>query len=519
MKRNIYKSPAHARKALLTFASTALLGTAYAQTTYTLGYTGSVQTLTLAAGSYSVQAWGADGGPATNGTGGKGGYSAGTLTVGTAATYYIYVGGKGSNANVPTTGGWNGGGNLTGTFSSPNNGGTGGGGTDIRTTMNTTYANRIIVAGGGGGATGYGAYTGNGGNGGGTTGANGASSRGATYAGGGGTQSAGGTSATGGIPSYSMPGALGTGGDYVGTLGGTAGGGGYYGGGSGHWGGSSGGGSGYIGGVTSGTTAQVAQPGFVANPDASGNGFVTITSLCSATVTAAASSNTVCDGSSLTLNATSTTATSYTWSPAGGNAATATVTPSSNTVYTVTASDGSCATQATLAVNVLASPTVAATASRTLICANESAVLTASASATSYTWSANAGSATTMSTTVTPSATTVYTVTVSNGTCTAQTIVVVSVNPCTGIEEMASAGDIVVYPNPTHGLLNIAIMNESLNSLSIEVFDALGKQVLKETLTKASSSFNLNRLEDGVYFYKIIHNNSQYVKVGKLIKQ
>ncbi|WP_258561901.1 glycine-rich protein [Chryseobacterium chendengshani] len=247
----------------------------------TFSYTGAVQSVTLTAGSYQIEMWGADGGDALKGTGGKGGYSTGTLLVTTSTTYYIYVGGKGSTVTSSTPGGWNGGGSCLGTHSSGNNGGTGGGGTDIRTTQNTTYADRIIVAGGGGGGTGYNTYTGNGGNGGGATGSNGGSSRGATYTGGGGSQTAGGTSATGGIPSYSTAGALGTGGNYssTGTLGGTAGGGGYYGGGSGHWGGAGGGGSSYVGGVTGGVTIQFGQPGFVANPDTTGNGRVTITNI------------------------------------------------------------------------------------------------------------------------------------------------------------------------------------------------------------------------------------------------
>lgn len=243
----------------------------------TFSYTGTVQSVTLPAGSYQIEMWGADGGDALRGTGGKGGYSTGTLVVATSTTYYIYVGGKGTTATSSTPGGWNGGGGCLGTYSSGYNGGTGGGGTDIRTTENTTYADRIIVAGGGGGGTGYSTYTGNGGDGGGTNGSNGGSSRAATYAGGGGSQTAGGAPATGGIASYSSAGALGTGGNYTGTLGGTAGGGGYYGGGSGHWGGAGGGGSSYIGGVTNGVTIQYGQTGFVTNPDTTGNGRVIIT--------------------------------------------------------------------------------------------------------------------------------------------------------------------------------------------------------------------------------------------------
>lgn len=93
----------------------------------------------------------------------------------------------------------------------------------------------------------------------------------------------------------------------------------------------------------------------------------------------------------------------------------------------------------------------------------------------------------------------------------------VSVSPCTGIEDLDSATEISVFPNPTNGMVNIAITSELLNNSSIEVYDAVGKLVLREALSKQSTSVNLNRLEEGAYFYKIA-SNGQYVKVGKLIK-
>src|SRR5690606_19350227 len=94
----------------------------------TFSYTGAVQTVTLPAGSYEIEAWGADGGDAKGGIGGKGGYSKGIINVTSPTTYYIYIGGKGATASAPTTGGWNGGGSFLGTFSSGYDGGTGGGG-------------------------------------------------------------------------------------------------------------------------------------------------------------------------------------------------------------------------------------------------------------------------------------------------------------------------------------------------------------------------------------------------------
>ena len=245
---------------------------------------------------------------------------------------------------------------------------------------------------------------------------------------------------------------------------------------------------------------------------------VQIVSVSIPTVTAVASSTTaLCAGSAVVLSA-SGTATSYSWVPAGGSAATTTVMPSSTTIYTVTGSNGSCSAKTTVSVNVIANPVVIATSSRTLICTNESAVLTASTSATSYTWSTNAASATTMSVTVTPTVATNYTVTVSNGTCTATATVSVNVNPCTGVKEVYASNGISIYPNPTNGIVHIAVTNELLENATIELYDAIGKLVIREVLSKETTTVNMNKLEDGVYFYKVISNN-QDVKIGKLVKQ
>src|SRR5690606_36675266 len=131
--------------------------------TQTFSYTGAVQTVTLPAGSYEIEAWGADGGSGFDSSlinnEGKGGYSKGILNVATSTTYYIYVGGKGEDATGTGSGavylgGWNGDGDSGANNYTTVTGycaGGGGGGTDIRTTQNSTYANRLIVAGGGGG--------------------------------------------------------------------------------------------------------------------------------------------------------------------------------------------------------------------------------------------------------------------------------------------------------------------------------------------------------------------------------
>ena len=235
-------------------------------------FTGDEQIYRIPAGTDTVHmyVWGAEGGKGTYSSassfynGGKGGYSYGSAHVSGGDVLYVYVGGKGMDAQGSTLmsypGGFNGGGDAgQHTYSSYTyQGGSGGGGTDIRINSNSLYA-RVIVAGGGGG----GAYSYTGGYGGGTTGGGGNNSTATSTYGQGGTQTAGGVATTGGSYAYgtsttqsvnSQPGSFGQGGNGgAGTscTGGAGGGGGWYGGSGGKSGapstcGSAGGGSGYV---------------------------------------------------------------------------------------------------------------------------------------------------------------------------------------------------------------------------------------------------------------------------------
>lgn len=253
-------------------------------------HSGVYKTIILPRGTYKLECWGAQGGSySTTYTGGKGGYSIGTLTLQQSTTLYLYTGGKGSGGTPGTStysGGFNGGGSGLS--------GSGGGASDIRIGQNSLYA-RVIVAGGGGGAGYYSTqYYGNGGAGGGTSGAAGQYKGAAntTTAGQGGTATAGGAAGTG-TSGIGSAGTFGNGGNShtKNQYGGGGGGGGWYGGGGasatsqdGEGGG--GGGSGYV--YTSSTVSQYPS-GCVLNSNyyltsastsagqREGNGYITIT--------------------------------------------------------------------------------------------------------------------------------------------------------------------------------------------------------------------------------------------------
>ncbi|MBA3682953.1 MAG: T9SS type A sorting domain-containing protein [Bacteroidetes bacterium] len=142
------------------------------------------------------------------------------------------------------------------------------------------------------------------------------------------------------------------------------------------------------------------------------------------TVVATTGAASVCAGSSTTVSATG--AVSYTWMPGNFVGVTYSVTPASNTIYSVTGTNaGGCTNTTTVSVFVITPPAVTLTVNPLAICAGSTSTLTASG-ATSYTWSVG-GTGTVK--TVTPTGTTVYTVTGTTGICSGIKMVTVTVNP------------------------------------------------------------------------------------------
>lgn len=467
MKRKIYKFISDTKQYLFAVSLFAGCASIQAQTTYTFNYTGSSQTISLPAGNYSIECWGADGGKGFQtsqiANNGKGGYSYGILNLPSAQTITVYVGGAGTNADGTTVGqvcagGFNGGGssgaNNYVTTASYRAGG-GGGASDVRV-GGSALTDRVIVAGGGGGGVYSTTYPG--GNGGGLSGGNG----GNTYNGGGGSQTAGGVAngSTGNIAGTA--GALGVGGNggtATSKSGGGGGGGGYYGGGGGATGNSSssqgggGGGSGYIGGVTSGTTIMTGQSGFVTNPDVTGNGLVLIKELCSISlmVSGLNASGAICAGNSVTL--TTNAINNYSWST-GATTSSLVLSPASNIVVSLSAlSTSSCTANASATILVSSGmPTVNAVNSTAGngfgVCPNNAAILTGSG-AISYSWTGGISNAVSF----TPATSQSYTLTGENGCGTSSAVTSVSIHPtptvsaigvtsptmCTGISNTLSA--------------------------------------------------------------------------------
>ncbi len=245
--------------------------------------------------------------------------------------------------------------------------------------------------------------------------------------------------------------------------------------------------------------------------------YVSVALGVSLSVNASASQGSLCSGGSVSL--TSTGASSYTWSP-GGSGQNITVTPSATTVYTVTGASGACTGMQTVSVNVSPSPNLTITGTPTLSANNITTcpqnILTFTATgASSYSWAStsnftNVHAITTASVPGSSSYTVVGTAT---NNCVSKAVVTVSVNACTGIESIEPGqASVSVYPNPFGNELKIINV-----SGSVEVYNALGQLVLKQTV-KEQASLATEGLAKGVYVLKAYNEQHRLVNTTRLLK-
>lgn len=239
------------------------------------------------------------------------------------------------------------------------------------------------------------------------------------------------------------------------------------------------------------------------------------------TVNVAASSSSICVGQTATLTASG--ATSYSWSPATnldnttGNSVVSN--PSSNMTYTVVGTTGSCINTKTVSLNVSPNPTVSVASSSSSICLGQTATLTASG-AGAYTWSpaTNLSSTTGSVVLANPTAGTVYSVTGTTGLCSGNNSYSITVNVCTGIENLSLDNSVSVNPNPFTDVLQITFNTNTLSQIDVMMYDVLGKEIVKYSFKENNGTIQLNNLNlsSGIYWLKIKYDNQEFYK--KLIK-
>lgn len=204
-----------------------------------------------------------------------------------------------------------------------------------------------------------------------------------------------------------------------------------------------------------------------------------------------------CPGTSFTLSASG--ADSYSWSTSSASSSIV-VSPSGTTTYSVTGTNTiGCSKTTTLLVGIHPVPSLTLTSSGS-ICAGFVATLSASG-ANSYTWSNSAVAA---SIVVSPSVTTVYTVTGVNAFgCTASQTISQQVDPCLGLAEITNSGTIKIYPNPATSVLHVEIYDSGENAV-LEVLNVLGQKLMEFHVNiNRRVELNISELQKGCYYLKV----------------
>ena len=209
----------------------------------------------------------------------------------------------------------------------------------------------------------------------------------------------------------------------------------------------------------------------------------------------------------------------FLWST-GETSSSITVSPTSTTTYSVTLTSlEGCSNQDNVIVNVSDNSTTTSAINIDAvpdqnICLDESVTLIATGGS-NYLWSTGE---TTTSITVSPTETTIYAVTISNGnTVQVDDITIFVDETCSGISNRLNEKESKLYPNPTEGVLNIELANFSNESV-ISIFDINGRLVYSDIVDNYSPvkifkrQINLSNFGKGIYFVRFFNNNISETK-------
>jgi hypothetical protein len=84
-------------------------------------------------------------------------------------------------------------------------------------------------------------------------------------------------------------------------------------------------------------------------------------------------------------------------------------------------------------------------------------------------------------------------------------------------ENKNSLNDVLVYPNPTEGILNVQLEMLNENDVKIQLLNTLGQVLINETPINKHSTFHMADFNSGIYFVKIISDKG--TKVVKVVKE
>jgi hypothetical protein len=86
-----------------------------------------------------------------------------------------------------------------------------------------------------------------------------------------------------------------------------------------------------------------------------------------------------------------------------------------------------------------------------------------------------------------------------------------------GLIEKSNISKTEIFPNPSNGefFLQLNAITEDLN---LEVYNAIGQLVFKDSITEIKSKISLVNLPSGIYFMKIKDGNN-IIRTEKIVKE
>ena len=222
----------------------------------------------------------------------------------------------------------------------------------------------------------------------------------------------------------------------------------------------------------------------------------------------------VCAGKSITLTAAG--AGLYNWNT-GALSPSIIVSPSATTSYSVIGLNAiGCSSMTSVQVTVNPLPSVLVSGNTTVMCVGETVTLSA-LGAQSYQWYSNSSNMQTGNPIiVSPTSSKNYTVygTDSKG-CAGAAAMVLEVNECTGVSEIAEQAGVHIYPNPSTGVFNIEFATS--DKKTVQVMDITGRIIQQNENVTTAVGVNIAGQANGVYFVKI--NAAGHVSMVKVVKQ
>ncbi|HEY6162284.1 MAG TPA: T9SS type A sorting domain-containing protein [Bacteroidia bacterium] len=207
----------------------------------------------------------------------------------------------------------------------------------------------------------------------------------------------------------------------------------------------------------------------------------------------------------------------YLWSD---NSTTQTITVSSSGTYSVVVTDASgCTGFDAINITINPLPIVSLALNPVNVCVNWSAYTLTGGSPSGGTYSGTGVSSGNFDPSVAGIGTHTITYTYSdvNG-CTDSASQTITVNACTGVNNVQDDGLFSVFPNPSSGTINI-VAGEEMHSAALEIRDIQGRMVYSRelgTLTKNKNvQLDLSSLANGTYMIKISSGNA--VRTQKLL--